>query len=541
MKKILSIIFLALIFIMPFSIKVEAKSYDIDSLKIKAEITEIGNVDIEEELSYSFQGDFNGVYRNLEKKGCNGYEISSISLKDKNNNIIPLKKGNGSENNTYQINESSDKTEIKIFSKSNDELKTFILNYTVLDAAKRYNSFSELNWNFYKVEKDINVKSVDINLSLKNSKFNMDNFKYDSYLDGGKFTTNYDENRIHLYGDNLTSLLGIKVQFQPEFLNKEPIPYEDNLEKSNNSSESQIPVILILIIIIVATSIGTFVYSRNIKKLKEAVEEYREEFKFFSETILENPPNNLSPTIVNLLYNTRYIMNSTSIIPVTIFYLCKKGYYVMGKREVLNDGNVDEVLYFKRNKKISIVSEQHLRYFMEWMSLYEKKGVLTFNNIEKSVDSNEGAVEFKEKFSKWEDVVKEDFRDLGYYITIVDNEVLSNEALNEKLKWMAYRKYIINHLEEHEDLEGISNVEEALIYGAALEIDKIQAEDFTATLKGDGNNDYSLFLAHMYIWSNIDSDLDRNIQNNSNNNDSFGGFSSGSDFSGGGGGGSGAF
>lgn len=541
MKKFLSIIFLALIFIMPFSIKVEAKSYDIDNLKINAEITEIGNVDIEEELSYNFHGDFNGIYRNLEKKGCNGYEISSVSLKDKNNNIISLKKSNGSENNTYQINESSDKTEIKIFCKSNDEVKTFIVKYTVIDVAKRYDDFSELYWNFYKVEKDINVKAVDFNLSLKGSKFNMDNFKYDSYLDGGQFTTNYDENRIHLYGDNLTSLLGIKVQFQSGFLNKEPIPYEGNSQMGNGSSESQIPFIPILIIIIVAVSIGTFIYSRNIKKLKEAIEQYREEFEFFDENALENPPSKFSPAIVNLLYNTSYIMNSTSIIPVTIFYLCKKGYYVMGKREVSNESGVEEILYFKRNKKISMISESHLRYFIEWMSLYEKKGVLTFNNIERSVESEEGLVDFKEKFSKWEDIVKEDARNLGYYITIVNDEVLSNEALNEKLKWMAYRKYIINHLEEHEDLGGISNIEEALIYGAALEIDEMQTEDFTEKLKDHGNNDYSLFLAHMYIWSNIDSDINRNIQNNSNNNDSFGGFSSGSDFSGGGGGGSGAF
>ena len=44
-------------------------------------------------------------------------------------------------------------------------------------------------------------------------------------MDGGEFNTNYDANSIHLTGNNLTSILGIKVQFQPEFLKGE--------EKSN--------------------------------------------------------------------------------------------------------------------------------------------------------------------------------------------------------------------------------------------------------------------------------------------------------------------
>jgi len=130
---------------LPIKVKAEDKSYTINRLSINAQITEKGNIDVQEEITYVFHGNFNGIFRNLSKNGSSGHSITKVSIRDKNNNIIPLSFVNDSENNTYQIIDSTANSQVKIFSKSTDEIKSFILNYTILDAAKKYKALTELN------------------------------------------------------------------------------------------------------------------------------------------------------------------------------------------------------------------------------------------------------------------------------------------------------------------------------------------------------------------------------------------------------------
>jgi hypothetical protein len=219
----------------PIDVKAENKSYTIDKLNITAKITDKGDIEVVEELTYDFHGSYNGVYRNLLKEGSSGYRIGPISIKDKNNNLISLSSAKDSTNNTYQIIESNKNTQIKVFSKSTDEIKTLVLNYTILGAGKKYTNFGELNWKFYKVENNINIKDVNLNLSLKDSKFNLDKFKYWLYVDGENFNTNYDVNSVTVTGNNLTSLLGIKINFQADFL-KLPISSGENTQNSPSSN-----------------------------------------------------------------------------------------------------------------------------------------------------------------------------------------------------------------------------------------------------------------------------------------------------------------
>lgn len=112
---------------------------------------------------------------------------AEIAVKDKNDNVMPIFPGSNWKNNTYEIIESDNNTQIKVFSKSDNEKKILILNYTIQDAANRYKEFGELYWNFYKVESSKSIKDVNLDLSLKNSKFDLNKFKYWVYVDGGDF------------------------------------------------------------------------------------------------------------------------------------------------------------------------------------------------------------------------------------------------------------------------------------------------------------------------------------------------------------------
>lgn len=107
------------------------REYYIDNLNINAEILENGDVEVNETLEYSFSGDFNGVFRNLDSNGATGYKITEVSISDEAGNTIVATEGYNEENNTYEINESGSETQIKIFTKSSYETKKINIKYTI--------------------------------------------------------------------------------------------------------------------------------------------------------------------------------------------------------------------------------------------------------------------------------------------------------------------------------------------------------------------------------------------------------------------------
>ncbi|WPC39245.1 DUF2207 domain-containing protein [Clostridium sp. JS66] len=564
-KVVLTFLFVLLIFIVPTKVIAEEKNYTIDKLNTVAEITEKGDAEVQEEITYTFNGSFNGFYRNLSKNKTDGYVISKVAMKDKNANVTPISPGSNSKNNTYEIIESDNNTQIKVFSKSVDEKKTLILNYTIQGAANRYKEFGELYWNFYKVDSSKSIKDVNLDLSLKNSKFDLNKFKYWVYVDGGEFKTNYDSSSINIKGSNLTSILGVKIHFQPEFLKIDEKTYKENMKNNNEgtdlkeskkSNKEDFGFVFFGVIVALCASSIIFFHNRSNKKFKQALQKYREKFRFFEGETLNTKPEDVPPAMVNLLYHEKHISNST--IPSTLFYLCKKGFYTLEKdkslRSKASKENKEEDLCFLRNADITSLNYSHLKYFVEWMQAYEENGFLTLRYIKEKVSSREGALEFKKCFSKWEKLIKEEGKRLNFYTTIEGKQVLNNETYNEKIKWNAYKKYILDYLSNHEEYKNELNNEDILIYASALEIDNSYLEKFHEKLNnlyynsGDSNyyymyNDYSYYLMNLYLWDSIDDNIYNNTKNNndSSGDGGFGGFSGGGDFSGGGGGDSGAF
>ncbi len=566
-KLILTFLLILLIFITPMKVSAQEKSYTIDKLSTTAKIAENGDVEVQEEITYAFNGNYNGVYRNLNKNKTNGYIVSKVAIKDERGNITSLSLSNDSKDNTYEIVDFGENTQIKVFSKSVDEKKTLLLNYTIQRAALKYKEFGQLYWSFYKVENNMSIKEVNFNLSLKDSKFDLNKFKYWVYIDG-ESNTNYDSNSIYIKANNLTSVLGIKIRFQPEFLKIDEKSYDDSVNENmkdinttTNVKEDKKSDKEDFGFVFAAAGVGVLIYlliyfrGKRSKKFKEALEKYRSEFQFFQEETLDTIPKDLSAALVNLLYNEKHI--SSSAIPSTLFYLCKKGYYTLEKNlksESLNKLEEGD-LCFRKNNMISPPTSYHLRYFIKWLSRYEKHGHFSLKSIGEEVNSRTGALEFKKYFSEWERLIREQGEKLNFYITIEGKKVLSNEAYNEKIKWLAYREYILDYFNTDGQSVNLSNNQDILIYASALEIDERELEEFSKKLNNiyndsedpyyyDMYNDYSYCLTNIYLWDSIDNNIYNTTAISSNNSSSdggFGGFSGGSDCSGGGGGDSGAF
>lgn len=556
MKKL--IFFLTLLFSLtiPIAVSADNKYYSIDNLLINAEIQSNGDVLVNDEFTYTFNGDFNGIYLNLNLNGSSGYSINNVTIEDKNG-AYNLENKNDESNNSYEIINTDDKVQVKIYSKSSNEEKKFKVEYLVNSAAIKYTDFSSLNWSFYTASIENPVTNVELNINLNSASFNANSLYYTLYGDGN-FNTETSEDKIKISGENLTSDLGIDLKFQPEFLT---IP---TVEKNNNSniidhnikdyvekdSSSMVLPILIPSSLIFAIAIIFYLSSKRSKRIfNEALNEYRSSFVFTSDDMLPYPPSNTSPALVAYLYDKNNI--DWSIVPSTLMYLANKGFYKLDSN--LSNGNELVTVKFKRIKDSSKCEYSHLKVLMDWFKTYEdSNNEFSFESIKKKVSNSKKATKkFNNFYWDFINEIRLNGRSNNYYIIIKDKEVLSNDAYNEYLKWCAYKKYLLSLINN----KSIDNIKESIIYASALGISHYDLEMDLNDLNGNSPYDnnfnttfYSSYMANTFLFNEIYNTANDNYNKDSNfnsgmdfSNNSFNDFSSGGDFSGGGGGDSGAF
>lgn len=536
----------------PVKVFAVEKNFTIEKLNVNAEIEENGDVQVEETFNYSFQGSFNGIYRNLHTQGTKAYKVEEISVVDSSNISNKLIFSDAETNNTYKLIDSDGNTQIKIFNKSTDEKKLFKIKYNIIGAAVKNSNIGELNWKFYTVENQQPIKAVQFTLKLKNSTFNIDKLQCDFFNSGGQFVKNFDAEAINIKGEDLSDTLGLDVKFQTEFLkdqasineNANNIPSVINENMNNNptptpnvnwntnydNNNSDITPAVFLGIGMLVTFFIIFAASQNNKKFNEGVEKYREGYDFFKENVLSEIPGETSPVLVNYLYNEKSI--TSRAIPSTIYYLYKLGYYTM-KKDILTK---DNELRFVRNTSKQFPSSVSLNFFINWMCIYENQGSLSFKDIENSTKFSNGIMEFKRNFTEWKHCVENEVSELGYFTVIESRKVLSNYGYNERLKWLAYRKFLVENFTEEGD-DKVSYINDALIYAIALEIDNRYLETISDRVSNDINYDYD-FYTNFIIWEGINHNINNYSQDNINHSSSFSGDIGGSSFGGDGGGGS---
>lgn len=556
MKKLIYILISLFLFTIPITVSADTKYYSIDKLLINAEIQSNGDVLVNDEFTYTFNGDFNGIYLNLNLNGSSGYSINNVTIEDKNG-TYDLKEKNDKSNNSYEIINTNDKVQVKIYSKSSNEEKKFKVEYLINSAAIKYVDFSSLNWSFYTASKENPVNNIELNISLNSANFNANNLYYTVYGDGN-FNTETSENKIKIVGENLTSDLGIDLKFHPEFLtspivekNSDSNIFDGNIQnyEEKDSSSMLLPILIPSSLITIIAIIFYLSSKRSKRIFNEALNEYRANFIFTSDDVLPYPPSNTSPALVAYLYDKNNI--DLSIVPSTLMYLANKGFYKLDS--TLSAGNELVTVKFKRIKDSSKCEYSHLKVLMDWFKTYEDDNKeFSFDSIKIKVDESKNIS--KNFYNSYWDFINEirlNGKFHNYYITIKNKEVLNNDAYNEYLKWCAYKKYLLSLINNKD----INNIKESIIYASALGISNYDLEmDLTDSKENYSydnnfnNTFYSYYIANTFLFNEIHNIADNNYNDNSNfnngldfSNNSFNDFSSGGGFSGGGGGDSGAF
>lgn len=501
MKKLLTILTIIFVLISPKSALADNREYFIDNLNINAQILPNGDVVVNEILQYRFDGEFNGIYRNLNLNGTGQYLINSVSIIDSSGNIIEATEGYNEENNTYEIKESSDSIQIKLFCKSINEIKNINLNYTIKGAAKKYTDYSQLYWNFYNVKNIDSVKEGTLKITLKDTSFSTEVLSYDIYGDGD-ITASNTENSIDINFKNLTTLIGIDLKFQKEYLSIveeiSPENYEDNYimedfnyygkEENNKDLAFAITVFAIIGVVIAAFAVDRRGFNKK-------VSEYRAKGKFTEEEFIMEPPSDLPPALVNLLMNEKVV--SKEMLNITLFYLVNKGYYRIEEKttKYIND------LVFIRTNYNKESEYSHLNFLLDWFKDYEVVGRFSIGEIKSSLCSSMRAKRFIDNLSYWLIKVRSDGENIGFYIKIRNKNILENNWYSEKCKWNAYKKYLKNIYKFNgENNDSLSDL--TIIYASALEVKESQLKEIIDSVTSKTNDNINSFSNSDYMYMN---------------------------------------
>ena len=551
MKRLFSIICITFILIGGKEVFATSKEYSIDSLDVDAIILNNGDVQVNEVMEYNFDGEFNGILRDLKTKGANDIVIEDVKIIDDLGNESVAKEGYDELNNTYEINKDSDKVQIKLFTKSKNERKKINIQYMIKGAAKKYEESSELYWNFYTVENVSEVKEGSLSVKLNETDFDLEKLKYEVFADGD-ISANNTEDIITVSFKNLTSLIGIKVDFQKDYL---ALVNETTIIEKKEESSSSTPAIILVTIGVVGSILGWILVARE-KSRNKAIKEYRETYIFDNNPMVVRPPSDLPPALVSVLVGGTTVREE--MINSTFLYLAKRGYYKIvdpkNDTKKRKKGIKDRDLMFKRVDKKITDEYSHLKIIIEWFEEYELNGKFTLKEIKRLMKNEEYAEEFIDNLKEWQNAVKKDAINMGFYIKIKNKKIIENSWYNEEIKWNRYKDYLLKDICD-ELIEDDGYIGDYFIYGNALKIKNEKIDDIIKIstknnmrkenkVYGYSNVDYVYCSA---LFDNINSSANKTVHPPKNSSTNFGGssgsadFSSGGDFSGGGGGGSDAF
>ncbi|PRR82361.1 DUF2207 domain-containing protein [Clostridium vincentii] len=540
MKKIITVILMLFLIIPAYNVSASTGTYSIDEVNIDATINKDGTIDVVESSIYNFDGSFNGITRDLKLGSDNSYDINEVKVVDSNGKEYIATNSDSEEDNNYQIIKDSDKTQIKLFSKSNKEPKTFIIKYRINNALRSYEGKDILNWNFYTVENVDEISKGTLTIGLNNQSISPENSSYEIFMDGD-WNTEYKNNKIFLEFGNLTSILGVKATLPKDYFTTTFKTATEDEMNVNFDKGSKTGILIAGIGFIIAIIVAAFIVIKLVIRSKK-VKKYRSLYTFNIDNHYDSPPMDISPALVSLIYNEGKV--GENMISATLFYLANKGYFTISEKQLDLSNKSKNDLVFKFNSSMDYPKEEHLKFLINWFMGYGQEEQFSLGEIAKSLKNTDIAMEHTKKEEQWKKILKKDGHILNMFIKIGYKEELTNEFYNERFKWISYKSFIQKNIVTISEVLTSEESGDILNYASVLEVDKLKLENFAERLSklalknsfNQGNN-YCNFTFYPLFFMNM-STINNNV---SSTGGGFSGVSGGGGFSGGGGGGGGAF
>jgi len=149
----------------------DTRTFSISAMDMDVTIKDDGSLVVVERITYNFQGVFNGIFRDIDISDTDGLTDLEVGI-DRNGDFQPFTNNrvnsldSSGEPGTYHQVQSGNLEKLKIFEKSQDEQKTFIIRYKLLNVINVYQDTAALNRKLIDANWTENLSNISILLTL---------------------------------------------------------------------------------------------------------------------------------------------------------------------------------------------------------------------------------------------------------------------------------------------------------------------------------------------------------------------------------------
>lgn len=600
-KKIIFILIFAIIILLGLTTKSNASLY-LNNLDFYAEIDTNGNMNVTETWNIRISNT-NTLYKTFDLDENKYSGITNVQVSE-------VGRGDFTETDEWAYHLTKDyyfgginddgKFEISFGVGLDDSTatNTYKINYTVVDAIKKYDDCAELYWQFLGSDATVDASKITGTIKLPSeadSKEDIRVWGHVETLNGEIYVTSTDTVEFSL--DNYISgnYVEVRIAMPSEMIetaertyNKNVLPsiIEEETEWANEANarrerkqrnEKIIKTVIIVVMVIIGIILlrQTVKYIKIFKNTKKLIP--TEKYEYFR----EKPDKNSTPADALFLYNNGVNVASTvfgNVFSATLLNLSLKGYFKITVEQ--NEKGKKETLIYKTKKDI-----ENLQYEEEKIARFVKNAIdskekITIKELQKYIRNHASSVssliektgiETKNKNKMTENFDEEKSKEKLKYIGIaivyfavamfciaflpvailliinailalMINGKLSNltqKGIDEREKWKGLKKYMEDFsLLNEKEIPALEVWEEYLVYATVFGIaDKVIKQLKMVYPQIDEMDDFNT-ASYIYLMShtNFNSSFSKAI-NSSISSTMSSGSGGGGGFSGGGGGG----
>lgn len=381
------------------------RSFKITDYQAQVKILENGDIQVSEIFEYDFDGNFNGIVRTIGIKGSDGFKHFKAS------EYFPEDK-----ELEYTQSLSADMMTYKIYDKSSNERKSFLLEYQLENVATLYNDTAEFYWKFFDESNTSPIGHIKIEIELPSAEVSSDELKVFGHGPQNGKVSIREDGKIVYEVDGLSSgkMVEARILFPTSM-----VPHSSKIINQNKFAEIMkeelawakkadremyfniIGFLLALLVVLFNIFLAIRLYFKYDKELKPEVE-----MDYYREL-----PQDISPAVLSKLMSIQGV--GSKDIMATLMDLVRRKYL---KIEEISKGRKKDYKFILIEEGDAADFKEHEPYLIHWLfySIGNGKSV-TLKEIKDSAKTSRTQSTFRHNYNKWVKKVGEEFKKYNYF------------------------------------------------------------------------------------------------------------------------------
>jgi len=381
------------------------RSFKITDYQAQVKILENGDMQVSEIFEYSFDGDFNGIIRDIGIKGSDGFKYFRASQ------YFPEDK-----ELEYTQSLAADMVTYKIYDKSSNERKLFLLEYQLKNVATLYNDTAEFYWKFFDESNTSPIGHLKIEIELPSAEFSAEELKVFGHgpLDGK--VSIREDGKIVYEVDGLSSreMVEARILFPTRMIpnstriinqNKFAEIMKEELAWAKKADREMyfniIGFLLALLVVLFNIFLAIRLYFKYDRELKPEVE-----MDYYREL-----PQDITPAVLSKLMSIQEV--GSKDIMATLMDLVRKKYL---KIEEIPRGRKKDYKFILIEGNDTTNLKEHESYLFHWLFYSIGNGVsVTLKEIKDYTKASKTQSSFLHNYRKWVKKVGKEFKKYNYF------------------------------------------------------------------------------------------------------------------------------